>query len=223
MAGLFSRSLPESYEELRRKMVERQIRQRGIHNPVVLSAMRAVPRHLFVPERQRADAYGDHALPIGFRQTISQPYIVALMTAAAEPGPGVRVLEIGTGSGYQAAVLAACGCEVYSIERILELHRIAAVRLKEAGYANRVRLRVGDGSAGWPEEAPFDRIILTAAAPEIPPALRGQLAAGGFMVAPIGTPELQTIYRIRPVDEEFEYEPLEGARFVPLISDDPEH
>jgi len=220
MAAWFSRGPTGSLQEQRAEMVEKQIRRRGISVEAVLSALRAVPRHLFVPERNRQEAYGDHALPIGFGQTISQPYIVALMTAAAEPGPGVKVLEIGTGSGYQAAVLAACGCEVYSIERIPQLHEDAMAAIVEAGYGHKVYLRHGDGSRGWPEEAPFDRIVLTAAADEVPPALIEQLDPDGFIVAPLGSPDLQTIYRIRTGDEGLEYEALEGARFVPLIADD---
>jgi len=218
MAAWFSRAPTGSLQEQRAEMVEKQIRRRGISKETVLSAMRAVPRHLFVPERNRAEAYGDHALPIGFGQTISQPYIVALMTAASEPAPSVKVLEIGTGSGYQAAVLAACGCEVYSIERIPQLHEGAVARIAEAGYGHRVHLRLGDGSRGWPEEAPFDRILLTAATDEIPNALIEQLDRDGFIVAPVGSPDLQTIYRIRRGEEGLEYEALEGARFVPLIA-----
>lgn len=222
MAAWFSRAPTGSRQEQRAEMVEKQIRRRGISNETVLSAMRAVPRHLFVPERNRAEAYGDHALPIGFGQTISQPYIVALMTAATEPAPGVKILEVGTGSGYQAAVLAACGCDVYSVERISRLHEDAATAIAEAGYAHRVHLRLGDGSRGWPDEAPFDRILLTAATDQIPPALIEQLDPDGYIVAPLGGPDLQTIYRIREGDEELEYEALEGARFVPLIAEDHE-
>jgi protein-L-isoaspartate(D-aspartate) O-methyltransferase len=220
MLSWFSRAPTGSLQEQRAQMVEEQIRRRGLSNETVLSALRAVPRHLFVPERHRHDAYGDHALPIGLGQTISQPYIVALMTAAAEPGPGVRVLEVGTGSGYQAAVLAASGCEVYTIERIEQLFEGAREAIREAGYAHRIRQRLGDGSKGWPEEAPFDRILLTAAAAEVPVDLVDQLDPDGFIVAPIGTPELQTIYRIRKDADGLDYEPLEGARFVPLIAGD---
>ena len=224
MAAWFSRAPTGSLQERRAAMVETQILRRGISDATVLSAMRAVPRHLFVPERYRGEAYGDHALPIGYGQTISQPYIVALMTAAAEPRPGLKVLEIGSGSGYQAAVLAACGCEVYSIERIPQLHEGALAAIAEAGYAHRVHLRLGDGSRGWPEEAPFDRILLTAAAGAMPSDLIEQLDPDGYVVAPLGTPDLQTIYRIRRGEEALEYEALEGARFVPLIpesGDDP--
>lgn len=220
MAAWFSRAPRGSLQEQRARMVEEQIRRRGISDELVLSALRAVPRHLFIPERYRYDSYGDHALPIGLEQTISQPYIVALMTAAVEPGPAVKVLEIGTGSGYQAAVLAACGCDVYTIERIELLYEGAKEAIGEAGYAHRIQQRLGDGARGWPEEAPFDRILLTAAAAEVPPDLVDQLDVDGFIVAPIGTPNLQTIYRIRKGDDGLRYEALEGARFVPLISAD---
>lgn len=198
-------------------MVESQLRARGLGDEEVLAAMAAVPRHSFVPLEYQAAAYSDQALPIGYGQTISQPYIVALMTAALRPRPGLRVLEVGTGSGYQAAVLAACGLEVFSIERIPELHRWARENLARAGYLDRVRLRLGDGSRGWPEEAPFDRIILTAAAERLPLALVDQLAEAGILVAPVGDPFLQTIYRYRKEAGRMEGEALEGARFVPLV------
>jgi protein-L-isoaspartate(D-aspartate) O-methyltransferase len=179
--------------------------------------MLEVPRHLFVESRWVAEAYGDHAFPIGHGQTISQPYIVALMTSLLEPAAGLKALEIGTGSGYQAAVLAACGLEVYSVERIPELSEFAHANLEAAGYLERVHLRVGDGSRGWPEEAPFDRAILTAGAPDVPPAIVEQLAPGGVIVAPVGDYGLQTIYRYRDVNGELDRKPIEGARFVPLI------
>ncbi len=188
----------------------------------MLEAMREVPRDLFVRTRWAAEAYGDHALPIGHGQTISQPYIVALMTTLLEPGPGLRALEIGTGSGYQAAVLAACGLKVYSIERIPELSDFARTNLEAAGYLDRVRLRVGDGSRGWPEAAPFDRIMLTAGAPDLPPIVVEQLAPGGLIVAPVGGYGLQTIYRYREAGGELEKEAIEGARFVPLIESEAE-
>ena len=204
-------------------MVERQIRRRGIADERVLRAMAEVARHLFVPPGQRAAAYEDHALPIGEGQTISQPYIVALMTAALKPAPGLRVLEVGTGSGYQAAVLAACGTEVFSIERIAALHEAARANLEAAGYADRVRLALDDGSRGWPDEAPFDRILIAAATADVPAALWEQLEPGGILVAPVGDPYMQTIcrYRKRP-DGTAECESLEGARFVPLVRGDGE-
>ena len=202
---------------LRADMVEYQLRRRGLKDERVLQAMAEVPRHRFVRSGWAADAYGDHALPIGHGQTISQPYIVALMTSLLEPDIGLRVLEIGTGSGYQAAVLAACGLSVYSIERIPELHDFARENLAAAGYLERVHLRVGDGSKGWPEEAPFDRIMLTAGAPDLPAALADQLATKGIIVAPVGGYGLQTIYRYRESGGRLEKESIEGARFVPLI------
>lgn len=206
---------------LRRQMVEEQVARRGVRDETVLKALGEVPRHLFVPPVQRSSAYADCALPIGHGQTISQPYIVALMTAAMEPESGLRALEVGTGSGYQAAVLAACGLEVFSVERVPELHRAARESLQEAGYADRVHLRLGDGSLGWPEEAPFDRVLVTAAAAEVPPPLIQQLATGGLMVAPVGDPLLQTIYRYRKrADGGLDTEALEGARFVPLVREE---
>ncbi|MEE9470229.1 MAG: protein-L-isoaspartate(D-aspartate) O-methyltransferase [Gemmatimonadota bacterium] len=208
---------PGDENRLRKEMVEHQIRRRGLRDESVLEAMLEVPRHLFVESRRAADAYGDHAFPIGHGQTISQPYIVALMTSLLEPTAGLKVLEVGTGSGYQAAILAACGLEVYSVERIPELSEFARRNLAAAGYLERVHLRVGDGSKGWPEEAPFDRAILTAGAPDVPPAVVEQLAPGGLIVAPLGGYGLQTIYRYRDVNGELAREPIEGARFVPLI------
>jgi protein-L-isoaspartate(D-aspartate) O-methyltransferase len=199
-------------------MVDRQIRRRGISDGRVLQAMSLVPRHAFVPDSQTSAAYADCALPIGFEATISQPYIVALMTEALRAGPGLRILEVGTGSGYQAAVLAACGSEVFSVERVPELHARAARALREAGFEG-VTLRLGDGSRGWPEEAPFDRIIVTAAAPAVSEALRGQLTDGGILVAPVGDERLQTVRRYRKRGAELEVEDMECVRFVPLIED----
>lgn len=210
----------EEAAALRERMVRDQIRARGVRDERVLRAMREVPRHLFVLPEHRSVAYGDQALPIGHRQTISQPYIVASMTEALEPEPGSRVLEVGTGSGYQAAVLAACGMEVFTIERIPELHRFARSNLEAAGYLDRVRLRLDDGSRGWPEEAPFSRILVTAAAERLPPALVEQLAERGRLLAPVGDPYLQTIYRYRKEEGELVEEALEGARFVPLVEDE---
>jgi len=213
----FRNRAPDEPASLRKQMVEGQISARGLTEKPLLRALLEVPRHEFVRARSVVEAYGDHALPIGHGQTISQPYIVALMTKVLEPKRGLRVLEVGTGSGYQAAVLAACGMEVYSIERIPELAELARENLAAAGYLDRVRLRVADGSKGWPEEGPFDRIIITAGAPDVPPPLIEQLAPGGVIVAPVGGYGLQTIYRYRKVDGELEREAVEGARFVPLI------
>jgi protein-L-isoaspartate(D-aspartate) O-methyltransferase len=169
----------------RARMVESQIVARGIRDPRVLDAMRAVPRHLFVDSSQQSEAYEDHPLPIAGHQTISQPYIVALMTELLDLQPGEVVLEIGTGSGYQSAVLAKLAKQVYSIEIVPELAREAADRLKRLGYAN-VVVREGDGYRGWPEHAPFDAIIVTAAPERIPEPLIDQLAPNGRMVIPVG-------------------------------------
>jgi protein-L-isoaspartate(D-aspartate) O-methyltransferase len=169
----------------RAKMVETQIVARGVRNPRVLDAMRAVPRHLFVDEAQRAHAYDDGPLPIGGRQTISQPYIVALMSELLDLTPNERVLEIGTGSGYQSAVLSRLAGHVYSIEIIPELAKLSAERLKRLGFDN-ITVKEGDGYRGWPEYAPFDGIIVTAAPERIPQPLLDQLAPNGRMVIPVG-------------------------------------
>lgn len=198
-------------------MVETQIRPRGIVDPAVLRAMVKVPRHLFVPPEHRSAAYGDHPLPIGYGQTISQPYIVALMTQMLQLRPGDRVLEIGTGCGYQTAVLAEIVAEVYSIEIIPELAAEAARRLAELGYG-RVHLRQGDGYEGWPEHAPYQGIIVTAAAPEVPPALVEQLSDGGRLVIPVGVylggQDLWLIEKRGPQLQRFNYG---GVLFVPLV------
>lgn len=207
-------------EGRRRAMVEKQLRGRGIRDERVLGAMAEVPRHFFVRRSDRSRAYADMAMPIGHDQTISQPYIVARMTELLEPEPGLRALEVGTGSGYQAAVLAACGLQVYSVERVRALSDRAGEALARAGYAGRVRLRVGDGSEGWPEEAPFDRILVTAAADEFPTPLREQLADEGTAVAPVGAGTTQWLRRYRKRGEEWEKEEFEAARFVPLIRDE---
>jgi protein-L-isoaspartate(D-aspartate) O-methyltransferase len=167
-------------------MVSEQIEGRGIRSPDVLRVMRATPRHLFVPAGVRSMAYADHPLPIGYGATISQPYIVALMTELLAPNRKQRVLEIGTGSGYQAAILAQLAAKVYTVEIVPELARAAAKTLRELGYSN-VTVRQGDGYKGWPEEAPFDGIIVTAAPPEVPQALIAQLCKGGRLVAPVGS------------------------------------
>jgi protein-L-isoaspartate(D-aspartate) O-methyltransferase len=170
----------------RARMVRTQIEERGVRNPEVLRVMRAVPRHLFIPEPMRSQAYEDHPVPVGYGQTISQPYIVGLMTELLEPNKDLTVLEIGTGSGYQAAVLSGLVKHLYTIEIVPELARSAAATLEKLGYRN-VTVRHGDGYQGWPEQAPFDRIIITAAPPEIPKALLEQLKLGGKLVAPVGS------------------------------------
>jgi protein-L-isoaspartate(D-aspartate) O-methyltransferase len=192
---------PESYEERRRRMVEEQLRARDIRDPRVLEVMGRVPRHLFVPEALRFRAYADHPLPIGSGQTISQPYIVALMTQLAEVEPDELVLEVGTGSGYQAAVLSELVKEVATIEILPELADTARKRLAELGYKN-VTVRTGDGYVGWKEKAPFDAILVTAAAPEVPPPLVEQLASGGILVIPVGPQsQVQSLLRIQKAED----------------------
>ena len=170
---------------LREEMVRRQIEARGIRDAAVLRAMRMVPRHSFVPEASPAQAYGDYPLPIGLGQTISQPYIVAFMAEAAGIGPDDRVLEVGTGSGYGAAVLAELAAEVYTVEIVPELAEQARGTLSEAGY-DRVRVLAGNGWLGWPEHAPYDAVVVTAAPDEVPPRLVEQLAVEGILVVPVG-------------------------------------
>ena len=175
----------DSLTRARLAMVAGQIAARGVKDPRVLDAMRAVPRHEFVPAALREDAYGDSPLPIGHGQTISQPYIVALMTELARPSPSDRVLEVGTGSGYQAAVLSRLVARVFSVELVDPLAQSAASTLRRLGYAN-VTVRSGDGYLGWPDEAPFDIIIVTAAPEEVPAALLSQLKPGGRLIVPVG-------------------------------------
>ena len=207
-----------TFERERARMVDEQLAARGIADARVLAAMRKVPRHLFVDEALRERAYGDHALPIGEEQTISQPYIVAMMTEALRLRPDDRVLEIGTGSGYAAAVLAEIAAEVYSIERLEGLAKSARKRLAELGYAN-VSVRHGDGSLGWPEHAPYDAIVVTAGGPDVPTALLEQLAIGGRLVMPVGTDlDGQRLVRIeRTSADRYERDVLEAVVFVPLI------
>jgi protein-L-isoaspartate(D-aspartate) O-methyltransferase len=201
--------------EARGRMVREQIIACGIRDPRVLEALRKVPRHRFVPPEMLPYAYEDSALPIGLGQTISQPYVVAFMTEALELKPQDRVLEIGTGSGYQAAVLSLLVRDVYSMEIVERLGREAEARLKEMGYAN-VRVRVGDGYRGWPEAAPFDAIIVTAAPPDMPPALVAQLRPGGRMVVPVGR-YVQNLIRLRRTAKGLEHESLLPVRFVPMV------
>ena len=209
-----SAETPET-REARERMVQEQIIARGISDPRVLAALREVPRHMFVPAEMQPSAYEDSALPIGLGQTISQPYLVAFMTEALELKPQGRVLEIGTGSGYQAVVLSLLAGEVYSMEIVERLGVEAEVRLKRMGYAN-VRVRIGDGYRGWPEAAPFDAIIVTAAPPEVPHALVAQLRLGGRMVVPVGRYE-QNLIRLRRTAKGLERESLLPARFVPMV------
>ncbi|MCC7519540.1 MAG: protein-L-isoaspartate(D-aspartate) O-methyltransferase [Verrucomicrobiae bacterium] len=190
----------------------------AVHDARVLDAMRAVPRHLFVPEEARNEAYDDHPIPIGHGQTISQPYIVAVMTEQLALPPRARTLEIGTGSGYQTAVLARLAAEVFSIERVPRLAEEADRRLGEQGFRN-VRIRVGDGFEGWSEHAPYDGILLTAAPPEIPPRLVDQLRPGGRLVAPVGADHgVQPITLVtKRADGAVEETRVMGARFVPMV------
>ncbi len=202
------------YAVKRRKMVEEQIKARGVDDPLVLTAMIKVPRHHFVPERYRDFAYDDEPLPIGYEQTISQPYIVAYMTEALGLKGGEKVLEIGTGSGYQAAVLAEIAKEVYTIEIVEPLTKKAEEILKKEGYKN-VHCRCGDGYLGWPEEAPFDAIIVTAAPPEIPEPLIAQLKEGGRMIVPVGTWSQELVLLVKEkgkIDKKW----LIPVRFVPM-------
>ncbi len=203
-------------EAERLAMVATQIERRGVADPGVLEAMRRVPRHLFVPADAAAHAYDDRPLPIGHGQTISQPYIVAIMTQLASIKPGARVLEVGTGSGYQAAVLAHIGAEVYSIEIVEPLAREATERLARLGYA--VKVRAGDGYRGWPEAAPFDAIIVTAAPPRIPEPLKEELRVGGRLVVPVGVGWQQLIVVTRTA-EGFEEKPVIPVRFVPMTGE----
>jgi len=175
----------EAFKRMRDQMVEIQIAGRDVGNSDILRAMRIVPRHLFVPESEREQAYGDHPLPIGQGQTISQPYIVAKMTELGDVKKGSKVLEVGSGSGYQAAVLAEMGAEVYTIEILPELSKQAEKNLQSAGY-KKVQVRAGDGYRGWPEAAPFDSILVTAAPEEVPQPLIDQLKVGGKLVIPVG-------------------------------------
>jgi protein-L-isoaspartate(D-aspartate) O-methyltransferase len=204
------------FERLRHRMVEEQLITRGIKDERVLSAMRKVPRHLFVEEALWDRAYGDHALPIGERQTISQPYMVALMTEVLELKGTERVLEIGTGSGYQAAVLAELAAKVYTIERINVLALRARKRLEDLRYQN-VVVKVFDGTYGWGEEAPFDAIMVTAGAPEVPGPLLEQLKEGGIMAIPIGDRTTQVLHKIVKTPKGVVDHPMTGCVFVSLI------
>ena len=203
-----------SREAERRLMVDEQLRARDITSPRVLAAMRKVPRHLFVPDEERAGAYGDHPLPIGFEQTISQPYIVAFMTQALDVRREHRVLEIGTGSGYQAAVLAELAGQVYTIEIVAPLAERARATLGGLGYRN-VDVRSGNGYRGWPEQAPFDRVMVTAAPDHVPAALVEQLKVGGLMAIPVGAfrQELRIMRRTASGMQTLSTLPV---RFVPM-------
>jgi protein-L-isoaspartate(D-aspartate) O-methyltransferase len=210
----------QTWTARRAEMVDRDIAARGVRDERVLQAMRAVPRERFVPEHRQDEACADHPLPIGGGQTISQPYIVALMSEALQLSGGERVLEIGTGSGYAAAVLSRLAREVHTVERIASLAEAAMRTLAELRAFN-VQVHIGDGSLGWPDAAPYDAIAVTAAGPRIPAALRAQLAPGGRLVMPVGrshgAQELLRLTRAKGDDEEDRSESLCGVAFVPLL------
>jgi protein-L-isoaspartate(D-aspartate) O-methyltransferase len=207
---------PIKYERQRQEMVRQQIEARGITDPNVLAALGKVPRHLFVSEALKDQAYGDYPLPIGEQQTISQPYIVAEMTQALELSHDDRVLEIGTGSGYQAAVLAEIAYRVYTIERIRPLYIQARNLLDKLHYHN-VVMRCSDGTAGWPDQGPFDAIIVTAGAPDVPEKLLDQLVEGGRMVVPVGNQHSQDLIKFYKDKAGIHKSNLGGCRFVKLI------
>jgi len=200
-------------------MVDEQLAARGVKDARVLDAMRRVPRDAFVPAESRALAYTDRALPIAGGQTISQPYMVAVMTEALQLQPADRVLEVGTGSGYQAAILGELAGHVTTIERHAELADRARATLASLGYAN-VMVLIADGSRGWPDGAPYDAILVAAGSPQVPPSLKAQLADGGRLVVPVGPREHQTLTLIRRVGERFHEAKREGCVFVPLIGEE---
>lgn len=212
------RSLSTDYEKEREHMVESQLARRGIKDKRVLEAMRQVPRHLFIPEDMRSLAYCDGPLPIGHGQTISQPYIVALMTELLELTGQEKVLEIGTGSGYQAAILSRLARQVYSLERHAALAQQAEKVLAQLGYDN-VMVRVRNGTLGWPEHSPYEAIIITAAAPEVPQPLPDQLADGGRLVAPVGSQWSQVLVKVRRQSDLLIRERLTAVAFVPLVGE----
>jgi protein-L-isoaspartate(D-aspartate) O-methyltransferase len=205
-----------NFQKARDRMVETQLIGRGIHDQRVLEAMRKVPRHVFVDEALQEQAYSDHPLPIADKQTISQPYIVALMTEKLELKGHEKVLEVGTGSGYQAAILAELAERVFSIERLPGLAYRANQALRKLGYSN-IIVRVADGTLGWPDEAPFDGIIVTAGAPKVPQPLVDQLAMGGRLVLPVGDRMSQSLILVERVPEGIRKTDLGGVRFVDLV------
>ncbi len=202
----------------RERMVKTQLERRGIRDPKVLEAFRTVPRHEFVASELQGRAYEDGPLPIGYGQTISQPYMVALMTEAAEIRPGEKVLEVGTGCGYQTAILAQLGARVRSVERIPELAEEARARLRRLGW-RRIRFRIGDGTLGWPEEAPFEAILVAAGAPRVPDPLIPQLAVEGRLVIPLEEGPSQTLYAITRTESGLRHDRKTLCTFVPLIGE----
>ncbi len=216
LSGVLYSQVKDQYSSAREQMVSSQIVARGISHLATLQAMRKVPRHIFVPSSYASEAYSDRPLPIGYNQTISQPFIVAHMTELARPAEGKNALEIGTGSGYQAAVLAEIVDTVYTIEIVPELAREATSRLKLLGYRNIVT-RCGDGYKGWPDHAPFDIIIVTAAADHIPEPLKEQMAEGGRLIMPVGNPAtVQQLIVLTKRKGKITEQKLEPVRFVPL-------
>ncbi len=223
MSPFWNRDHPDgsSMETRRRQMVNQQLERRGIDDERVLEAFRRVPREKFVRESDRSRAYDDRALPTDRGQTISQPYMVAQMTQDLSVEPGNRVLEVGTGSGYQAAILCEMSATVYGIEYHEELVGPARRVLDELGYGDRVHLRSGDGGKGWPEEAPFDRILVTAGAPSVPDPLKEQLTVGGILVIPVGSRRAQTLTTVRRTDRDsWETSRSISCVFVPLVGDE---
>jgi protein-L-isoaspartate(D-aspartate) O-methyltransferase len=214
----FAQSSETDFEKLRKQMVSTQLRSRDITDSGVLQAMARIPRHLFVPPNVRNFAYLDSALPIGYEQTISQPYVVALMTQLLSVRPGDKVLEVGTGSGYQAAVLDEMGAEVFTIEIIPELGVRAEKLLHELGY-KKVELKIGDGYLGWPEKSPFDAIIVTCAPTSIPEPLKIQLKEGGRMAIPVGESGVQQLYLLTKKDGKILQKKIIDVRFVPMIDE----
>ena len=204
------------YAAERDRMVKEQLEKKGIRNPKVLDAFRAVPRHLFVNPADEGAAYEDRPLALSGGQTISQPYMVALMSEALDVSPGHRTLEVGTGSGYQAAILAELGAKVHTVERLPELSEQARQRLERAGYMD-IRYKVGDGTLGWPEEPPFDRIVVTAGAPDVPIGLLTRLGEGGVLVVPVGSDQVQDLMRYRRGEGRVSMERLCRCSFVKLI------
>lgn len=202
----------------RETMVREQIAARGISDPATLAALRTVPRHEFLPLRLRSEAYADYPLPIGHGQTISQPYIVAFMTEAIRPQPGEKILEIGAGSGYQAAVLATIGAEVYTVEIIEPLAEMARQNLGRIGY-DKAKVRHADGFRGWPEHAPYDAIVVTCAPDKIPPDLVAQLRDGGRMIIPVGSGLNQELVLLRKKGDQIEKQSVLPVRFVPMTGE----
>ena len=207
---------PDDAAAQRYRMVARQLQKRGIENKRVLAAMRTVPRERFVSPDQLHNAYADSALPLAEGQTISQPFIVAFMTEALDPKPDSKVLEIGTGSGYQTCILATLCAHVYSVERLPNLHQRAALRLDDEGIRN-VDLTIGDGSMGWPKHAPYDRIMVTAAGPQVPQPLIDQLADGGILIMPVGGPGCQNLMEVRRHGTQTTQTTRLACRFVKLV------